>query len=107
MSKASKILYIIISAVAAVLLYACSTQKKLERLKAGEGASAQLSLGRQESFVPQIKNEKVSRDTLKIKDDDGTEIFIMKAVKDEETGEMVAADVLDAAMVTATSLPIT
>ena len=83
------------------MLYACSTQKKLERLKAGEGASAQLSLGRQESFVPQIKNEKVSRDTLKIKDEDGTEILIMKAVKDEETGEMVATDVLDAAMVTA------
>lgn len=84
-----------------ILLYACSTQKKLERLKAGDGPSAQLSLGRQESFVPQIKNEKVSRDTLKIKDEDGTEILIMKAVKDEETGEMVATDVLDAAMVTA------
>ena len=84
-----------------ILLYACSTQKKLERLKAGDGPSAQLSLGRQENFVPQIKNEKVSRDTLKIKDEDGTEILIMKAVKDEETGEMVATDVLDAAMVTA------
>ena len=84
-----------------ILLYACSTQKKLERLKAGDGPSAQLSLGRQERFVPQIKNEKVSRDTLKIKDEDGTEILIMKAVKDEETGEMVATDVLDAAMVTA------
>ena len=82
-------------------LYACSTQKKLNRIKAGEAPSAQLSLGRQESFVPEIKNEKVSRDTLKIKDDDGSEILIMKAIKDEETGEMVAADVLDAAMVTA------
>ena len=51
--------------------------------------------------MPEIKNEKVSRDTLKFKDDDGTEIIIMKAVKDDETGEMVAADVLDAAMVTA------
>ena len=101
MSRTSKVLYIIVLSVAVALLYACSTQKKLERLKAGEGASAQLSLGRQESFVPQIKNEKVSRDTLKIKDEDGTDILIMKAVKDEETGEMVATDVLDAAMVTA------
>ena len=70
-------------------------------LRKGEAPVAQLSLGRQESFVPEIKNEKVSRDTLKFKDDDGTEIIIMKAVKDDETGEMVAADVLDAAMVTA------
>jgi outer membrane protein OmpA-like peptidoglycan-associated protein len=84
-----------------VFLYSCSAQKKLERIKKGETPSAQLSLGRQESFIPEIKNEKVSRDTLKIKDEDGTEILIMKAVKDEETGEMVAADVLDAAMVTA------
>ena len=84
-----------------VFLYSCSAQKKLDRIKKGETPSAQLSLGRQESFIPEIKNEKVSRDTLKIKDEDGTEILIMKAVKDEETGEMVAADVLDAAMVTA------
>ena len=48
-----------------------------------------------------IKNEKVVRDTLKIKNDDGTEILIMKAVKDEETGEMITTDVLDAAMVVA------
>lgn len=89
----------LLSAVCA--LYACSAQKKLNRIKTGEAPSAQLSLGKQESFVPEIKNEKVSRDTLKIKDDDGSEILIMKAVRDEETGEMVAADVLDAAMVTA------
>ena len=89
----------LLSAVCA--LYACSAQKKLNRIKTGEAPSAQLSLGKQESFVPEIKNEKVSRDTLKIKDDDGSEILIMKAVKDEETGEMVATDVLDAAMVTA------
>ena len=93
-------LYIFLIALA-VFLYSCSTQKKLDRIRKGEAPSAQLSLGKQESFVPEIKNEKVSRDTLKIKDDDGTEILIMKAVKDEETGDMVASDVLDAAMVTA------
>ena len=101
MNKLLRSIYISALVAVVALLYACSTQKKLERLKAGDGPSAQLSLGRQESFVPQIKNEKVSRDTLKIKDEDGTEILIMKAVKDEETGEMVATDVLDAAMVTA------
>lgn len=101
MNKVQKSIYIITVISSLFLLFACSTQKKLERLKAGDGPSAQLSLGRQESFVPQIKNEKVSRDTLKIKDEDGTEILIMKAIKDEETGEMVATDVIDAAFVTA------
>ena len=101
MSKKIRPLFLVAFLVALIFPYACSTQKKLDKLKAGEAPSAQLSLGRQESFVPQIKNEKISRDTLKIKDDDGSEILIMKAVKDEETGEMVATDVIDAAFVTA------
>ena len=101
MRKIQKVLSYILLLSAVCALYACSAQKKLNRIKTGEAPSAQLSLGKQESFVPEIKNEKVSRDTLKIKDDDGSEILIMKAVKDEETGEMVATDVLDAAMVTA------
>ena len=101
MSKKFKSLNLLAFLIILILPYACSTQKKLDRLKAGESPSAQLSLGRQESFLPQIKNDKVSRDTLKIKDEDGSEILIMKAVKDEETGEMVATDVIDAAFVTA------
>ena len=102
MKKTIRPLYIILSLVVlSFILYSCSAQQKLASLRKGEAPTAQLSLGKQESFVPEIKNKNVSRDTLKFKDDDGTEIIIMKAVKDEETGEMVAADVLDAAMVTA------
>lgn len=101
MKKTIRPLYILSLVVLSLILYSCSAQKKLASLRRGEAPSAQLSLGKQESFVPEIKNKNVSRDTLKFKDDDGTEIIIMKAVKDEETGEMVAADVLDAAMVTA------
>lgn len=85
-----------------MLVASCSTQKKLTNLHKGEGPSVQLTLGKQESFVPEIKNNAPqSRDTLKIVEDDGTEILVMKAVKDEETGEMVATDVIDAATVTA------
>lgn len=101
MHKILKPIYFILSLSIVILLYSCSAQKKLDRLKKGELPSAQLSLGNQESFIPVIKNEKVVRDTLKIKNDDGTEILIMKAVKDEETGEMITTDVLDAAMVVA------
>ena len=84
-----------------MLVASCSTQKKLTNLHKGEGPSVQLTLGKQESFVPEIKNNAPqSRDTLKIVEDDGTEILVMKAIKDEN-GEMVAHDVLDAAVVTA------
>ena len=84
------------------LLAACSTQKKLNSLHKGEGPQVQLTLGKQESYVPEVKNNTPqSRDTLKIVEDDGTEILIMKAIKDEETGEMVATEELEAATVTA------
>ena len=85
-----------------LLVVSCSTHKKLTTLQSGAGPAVQLNLAKEESFVPDIKNHNpVSRDTLKIKDDDGTEILIMKAIKDEETGEMVATDVIEAATVTA------
>ena len=84
------------------MLCGCSTQKKLKNLHAGSTPSVQLTLGKQESFVPEVKNNAPqSRDTLKIVEDDGSEILIMKAIKDEETGEMVATDVIEAATVTA------
>ena len=89
------------AAMLLLLLASCSTQKKLSTLQKGEGPAVQLNLAKEESYVPEIKHENVTRDTLKIKDDDGTEILIMKAIKDEETGEMVATDVIEAATVTA------
>lgn len=95
--------YIILGCMllAVLLVNSCSTHRKLSSLHKGASSSVQLTLGNQESFVPEIQNSQVARDTLKIKDEDGTEILIMKAIKDEETGEMVASDVIDAAMVTA------
>lgn len=81
----------------------CSTQRKLYDIKKGETSPVSLKLGREESFVPQLdKTSHARRDTLKIVEDDGSEILIMKAIKDDETGEMVAADVIDAAIVTTT-----
>ena len=93
---------IIASAALALIAASCSTQKKLSTLQKGEGPAVQLNLAKEESYVPEIKSvAATTRDTLKIKDDDGTEILIMKAIKDEETGEMVATDVIEAATVTA------
>ena len=84
-----------------LFIASCSTHKKLMTLQKGEGPAVQLNLAKEESFVPEIKSAVTTRDTLKIKDDDGSEILIMKAIKDEETGEMVASDVIEAATVTA------
>ncbi len=83
-----------------LILFSCSTTRKIDRIRRGD-VRAELNLGQDTSFLPEIRNRKVTRDTLKIKDDDGTEVLIMKAIRMEETGEMVANEVLDAAMVTA------
>lgn len=79
----------------------CATQKKLKSIRKGEVTEIQLTLGNEVSNIPELKEINVTRDTLKIKDDEGKDILIMKAIKDEETGEMVATDVIDAATVTA------
>ena len=92
--------YLIIGALAALALAAsCSSQRKLAAIKRGNPA-ASLVLGK-DMYVPEIKEAKVLRDTLRIKDDDGRELLLMKAIKDEETGDMVATETLDAAKITA------
>ena len=92
--------YLLIGALAALALVAsCSSQRKLAAIKRGNPA-ASLVLGR-DTYVPEIKEAKVLRDTLRIKDDDGRELLLMKAIRDEESGDMVATETLDAAKITA------
>lgn len=99
--KRLKLIRTIAACIILTVISSCSAQKKLTDLRKGETPSVQLNLGKQESFVPQVKNTApITRDTLKIVEDDGTEILIMKAIRDDETGEMVATDVIDAATVT-------
>lgn len=95
--KSSKLL---IFFILVLIIFSCSTQRKITRVRQ-ENAQATLALGMDTSFVPTIRNQKVTRDTLKVKDDDGREILIMKAIKDDISGDMVATEQLDAAVVTA------
>ena len=91
---------VIIGAIAVfALTYSCGSQRKLSAIKSGNPA-ASLVLGK-DVYVPEVKQVQTMRDTLRIKDDDGRELMIMKAIRDEETGDMVATETLDAAMITA------
>ncbi len=82
------------------LCIACSTQRKIEVIRRGE-VTPYLSQS-DEVLSPMEANYSPApqRDTLKVTDDEGKEMLIMKAVRDED-GEMVATDVLDAAVVSA------
>lgn len=87
--------------VVAALLSACGTRRKAHDVYRRQLA-ASLQLPRQADFLPEFADVKAPRrDTLRVTDLDGREMIIMKAVRDESSGEMVAAEMLDAAMVTA------
>ena len=82
------------------LTQSCGTSRKLERLQKKQ-LSASIGLTK-ENDIPELEVRKAKSDTLVIKDlQTGRDVFFVKAIKDEETGEMVANEVLNAAVVTA------
>ena len=96
-----KIIFVALASVCLIMLSSCATQRKLQKLREGT-SQVQLTLGNQPDYLPEVKDEpRITKDTLKVKDDDGTEMLIMKAIKDDETGEMVASEEIEAAQVTA------
>ena len=93
--------YLLPLLLAATLLPACGTRRKAHDVYRRQLA-ASLQLPRQAEFLPEFADVKAPRrDTLRVTDLDGREMIIMKAVRDEQSGEMVASEMLDAAMVTA------
>jgi hypothetical protein len=88
--------FVFIGALAAVsalaLVASCSSQRKLAAIRNGN-PSASLVLGK-DVYVPEVKQVKTMRDTLRIKDDDGRELLLMKAVRDKSSGSMVATETL-------------
>ena len=91
----------ILMALLAASLYSCGPGKKITYLQENQ-VQAALTLPNEVPGLDtfSVKTIKARRDTIKVTDLDGKEILIMRAVKDDE-GDMVAHDVLDAAVVTA------
>ena len=84
---------------AAALTVSCGTSRKAEDIRR-RGLAPQLVLPGGDP-LPELEYRRARRDTLTVRDDTGKDILIMKAVRDDETGEMVATDVIDAAVITA------
>lgn len=94
-----KITYIAAFIILFCLLLGCGTQRQAKFLQENF-AKVSLTLSRETDFMPDVSNDTIAkRDTFTVQDGDKT-ITIMKAIQDEN-GEMVAHDVLDAAVVTA------
>lgn len=84
-----------------LIAVSCATQKKLANLKKGIAPSVMLTLGENRSTTPELDVADYANETLTVTDDKGNQLLFMKAVLDDETGEMVATEVLKAATVTA------
>lgn len=84
---------------AALLVLSCGGPSKIQTLEQKQ-LGAQLVLP-QESDIPELEFRQSKSDTLTVTDDTGKEMLIMKAIRDDETGDMVATDVIQAAIVTA------
>ena len=84
-----------------ILLCGCAPAGKLRKIR-HNSTSAELKLPGS-STLPEITQDfrPEQSDTLKITDPDGNEMLIMRAVRDEQSGEMVATEELSAAVVTA------
>ena len=83
-----------------LVVLSCSTQRRIAAVRRGGVEASVLPSGG--SGMPEIPGIDAvpAGDTLIVHDDDGHDMIIMRAVKDEY-GEMVAHDVIDAAVVTA------
>ena len=86
----------------AALPVSCSPQRKLAGISR-DGLAADISLPAAWQAPAAVADTLAApaRDTLKVTGLDGREVLIMKAVRDESTGEMVATEQLDAAVVSA------
>ena len=94
-----RIYYIFLAIALPLLVAGCASGRKVKSLRS-DTFRPTLTLAREQDFIPDIRKDMAAhRDTFVVRDGD-REILIMKAIKDED-GEMVAHDVIDAAVVTA------
>ena len=94
-----RISYIFLAVALPILVASCASGRKMKTLQSGI-VRPSLALTKEQDFIPDIRRDMTAqRDTFIVKDGD-REVLIMKAIKNEN-GEMVAHDVLDAAVVTA------
>ena len=91
----------IVLAAALLMVSACAVSRKARSLSENSVAARLQLRGDDEQLFPSLEAlRREARDTIKVTGLNGEEMFLMNAVKDED-GEMVAHDVIDAAVVTA------
>ena len=67
-------------------LASCSTRRQLKALYEGQLDTVLFNMPKRSAMPNTIAAQNVAQDTIIIKDAQGNEQFLMKAVQDEETG---------------------
>jgi len=82
-----------------LLVFGCSTSNKAAKL-AERNDEVELRLPSEENVKPSEIDTVKRPETIIVKDEEGNDMVLMNAILDDETGEMVATEVLDAATIT-------
>ena len=82
-----------------VLLFGCSSSNKAAKL-AKRNDEVELRLPSSENVKPSHLDTVKRPESIIVKDEDGNDKVLMNAILDDETGEMVATEVLEAATIT-------
>ena len=86
-------------ALLVLMVFSCGTPSKIDNVRSKE-MKATLALSRDE-IVEERRIIESKRDTITIEDENGAQMLVMHAIRDEESGDMVATEELDAAVITA------
>lgn len=98
--KRKFILPVLLFVAIVMLVFGCGSPTKLQKIQQQQ-LHASLALSRSEMAEERAIIHSGDRDTIVVRDVEGNEMILMKAVRDEESGEMVANEVIDAAVITA------
>ena len=86
-------------AAACALLGSCASTRKIEHIRSSAQTASLALPAMSEEKVEQIRHTKL--EDLMVSDESGRQTYIMNAVRDEATGEMVATEQLSAAVLVA------
>ena len=78
------------------LVFSCGPYRKMQRIRSGD---VEIGLSVPEDKIPETQEDEVVIDSIRGSLADGP--IIMNAIRDSETGEMVATDIIRASRVTA------
>ena len=78
-----------------LMFSSCSVRRQLKALRTGQLDTVRFNMPKRSASPNTISTKNIAQDTIIVKDAQGNEQFLMKAIEDEETGEPLDVDADD------------